>query len=105
MTIEDIEKLLQLKKENPDMGILCMVDEDIFTGDWGFYQGKVFKIEKSFCADYNERIYFDKNDLFDELYCQIDQNKNELDIDYEKRICSEFDKIKREEKIIIWVGV
>jgi hypothetical protein len=105
-TEKDIEKLLQLKKENPEMEILFMVNDDVVCSDeFNYYKGSFEEIEKSFYVEINEFIYTNKDDLLDYLYFKFDQEEIETNDEYEKRIAEKFNEIHQEEKIIIWVGV
>jgi len=100
MELKDIEKLLQLKKDNPNMEILFKCDESIYISDSeGTFMGTFNTIEKSFYAEYGEHIYLNEDDLKDYICYNMNYvNEGET----EEKI---YDKIKQEEKIIIHIGV
>lgn len=63
---KNINTLLGLIKENPELEIVPMVDSEIGGGDYSHYTAEwgTAEIDRYHCAD--DRIYFEKHD-FEEL--------------------------------------
>lgn len=107
MTVKKLEKqqnninqLLKLIKENPELEIVPMVDSEIGGDDYSYYMGEwgTPEIDEYHCSD--ERIYFKEQD-FEELVDEfIDNNYKE----YNDLTDEELEKLA-EEKInnLEWV--
>jgi hypothetical protein len=103
MTEKDIEKLLQLKKENPDMDVIFKCDEDIFVCDETF-MATFTMVEKSFYAEYGEKYFLNRDDLSDAIYDDIFMPEDLTDDEIDDLTATKIKEIEQE-KIIIWVGV
>lgn len=82
--MSNIEKLLELVKENPDLPIVPMVDGEIAAEDCGYWMGKWgdCKIEEYYKGE--EKIHFKDDDveevLCDMVGCHYGCDKNGKDI-------------------------
>lgn len=89
---ENVNHLLQLIKDNPDLEILPMVSTDIIASDdfnsWMGQWGSA-EIDEYYCSD--ERIYF-KSEDFDELVDEFMDN-NYLELEYKNLTDEEFEKV------------
>ena len=70
------EELLKLIKKNPTLPIICMVDCDVVAEDSGRWLGVFGSVCVGEYAEYDERIYDDRDD-FKERYYEI--NDEELE--------------------------
>lgn len=73
---KDTEALLALVKDNPDLPIICMVDCDVVAEDSGRWLGVFGSVCVGEYAEYDERIYDDRDD-FKERYYEV--NDEELE--------------------------
>lgn len=114
-----IEKLILEAKENPDLEIITMCDNDIFFGDYGWsigYSGwsigYMVGVDVDYVWDNNEAYYVGKDDICEELFCFLE---NDFEAIPEKREITEedvenlFNKLLQSggitKKIIVKVGV
>lgn len=58
----NIEILLELIKQNPDLDIVPMVDGELGGDDWSYWMGKWGKAEVDEVYHEDERIYFKSTD-------------------------------------------
>ena len=60
--MSDIEKILNLIKENPDLPIVPMVDSEVVAEDYGYWMGKWgnCQITEYYCG--RERVHFKDDD-------------------------------------------
>lgn len=73
---ENVENLLKLIKENPELPVVPMVDCDVVGEDCGRWMGAIGKAYVSEYALYNDRYYDDRDDFKEAYY---DKNDEELD--------------------------
>lgn len=96
----NINQLLKLIKENPELEIVPMVDSEIGGYDYSYYMGEwgTAEIDEYHCSD--ERIYFKEQD-FEELVDEFIDNNHE---EYNDLTDEELEKLA-EEKInnLEWV--
>ena len=80
----NIEKLLELVKENPDLPIVPMVDSEIVADDYGYWMGKWGNCEVKEYYLGEERVHFKDDDvenvLCDMVGCHYGCDKNGNDI-------------------------
>lgn len=105
---DNINQLLKLIKENPELKIVPMVDLEIRGDDYAYYMGEwgTAEIDEYHCAD--GRIYFKKHD-FDELidkwiddnYERYPKSPDEL---LEERAIAEIDTIEWTKAIIVRIN-
>lgn len=78
----NVNQLLKLIKENPELEIVPMVDSEIGGDDYSYYMGEwgTPEIDEYHCSD--DRIYFKGQD-FDELVERFIDNNYE----YYKHLC------------------
>ena len=71
---ENINTLLKLINENPELEIVLMVDSEIGGYDYSYYMGEwgTAQIDEYHCSD--ERIYFKKDDFEELIDKWIDDN-------------------------------
>ena len=73
---QNIDALLQLIKENPDLEIVPMVKYDnCATGEWGWWEGLWGKIQIEEYLHYDGWVYIKSEDK-DELIEQIQEKKD-----------------------------
>lgn len=70
----NVNELLELIKENPELEIVPMVDSEVGGGDYSYYKGEwgSAEIDEYHCLD--ERIYFKKHDFEELVEDYIDNN-------------------------------
>lgn len=90
----NVNKLLKLIKENPELEIVPMVDSEIGGHDYSYYTAEwgAAEIDEYHCSD--ERIYFKEQD-FEELVNEFIDNNHE---EYNDLTDEELEKLS-EEKI------
>ena len=102
------EDLIKTIKENPNLDIVVMASTQELTDEYGYLLLENIRVEvvDIYNSPNNETIYFDKQDIIDELYeCfATEENKNLTDKEY-KKLCEEKAKdyfYKR--AIVIWTS-
>ena len=73
---KDSEALLALVKDNPTLPIICMVDCDVVAEDIGRWLGVFGSVCVGEYAEYDERVYDDRDDFKERYY---DLNDEELE--------------------------
>ena len=80
----EIEELLKLIQENPDLEIVPMVDSEVVADDGGYWLGKWGYCEKTKYYSGRDRIHFyddDKEDsLNDMVGCKYSETKDGRDV-------------------------
>lgn len=104
MKIEQIEELLKLKKENPELEIKFMVHYEVVGDGWVYWMGEIEKIEKGIYVEYGEKIFIDKDELEDRLNVDF-WDINKTDEENEKIFEEQLSNIKINDAILIYVGV
>ena len=104
-----IDKLIELKKENPELPIKIMVDYEVFGGDYGYWEGKIFKIDIDFYCVLGDRIYLGEDEIREELEEMfIDDNTNMSDEDFavliDKKWNEKIDKNEVQKAIIVYIN-
>ena len=103
------EELLKLIKENPDLDIVIMASTQDLTDDYGYLLLEKLSVEVADIYNHplDERIYFDKVDIIEELreyFADNEQYANMSDEEYDK-MCEEKAKDYFYKKaIVIWAG-
>lgn len=69
---ENIQKLICLAKEHPELPIIAMVDGKIVGDDCGRWVGDFGSVELGEYASYNERLFDDREDFKEAYYCYND---------------------------------
>lgn len=99
--MSNIEKLLELVKENPDLPIIPMVDAEVVADDCGYWMGKWGDCKIKEYYEGEEKIHFkdddEENVLNDMVGCEYSYDEQGRDI-YELSD-EEWDKLY---KSIIW---
>lgn len=90
----NINELVKLIKENPELEIVPMVDSEIGGDDYSYYMGEwgIAEIDEYYCSD--DRIYFKEED-FEDLVDEFIENNYKK---YNDLTDEEFEKLA-EEKI------
>lgn len=70
---DNIKILLDLIKENPELPIICMVDSDIVSEDYGRWMAQIGHCEVGDFATYNERFYDDREGFKEDYYDHNDE--------------------------------
>lgn len=76
---EIIDELVRLKTENPDLEVLVCVDEELWCGEYSWYEGKISSVTIEDRYEYGETIYKGSDDIRDILECE-----NDLDCTHEE---------------------
>lgn len=100
------EELLKLIKENPNLDVVVMASTQELTDEYGYLLLEKIKAEVTdiYNSPDNETIYFDKQDIIDELhaYLNTEDNKDLTDEEYDK-LCEEKARdYFRKKAIVIW---
>lgn len=104
----NINQLLKLIKENPELKIVPMVDSEIRGDDYAYYMGEwgTAEIDEYHCAD--ERIYFKKHDFeelidkwIDDNYERYPKSPDEL---LEERAMAEIDTLEWTKAIVVHIN-
>lgn len=72
---ENIQKLICLAKEHPELPIIAMVDGEIVGDDCGRWVGDFGSVELGEYVSYNERLFDDREEFKEQFY---DYNDDEL---------------------------
>ncbi len=106
MTIEQIEELLKLKKENPDLEIVYVIDNEVFLDDCYKYSVAEFeRIEKGIFVEYAGSIYINKEELENDIVEDIWDIDGYTEEENNKKVEEKMKEIKMKEAIIIYLGV
>lgn len=102
------EELLKLIKGNPDLDVVVMASTDDLIDEYGYFLLEKIKVEVAdiYNSPSNERIYFEKEDVVEELreFLASEEYIDMPDEEYDK-MCEEKAKdyfYKR--AIVIWAG-
>lgn len=102
------EELLKLIKGNPDLDVVIMASTDDLIDEYGYFLLEKIKVEVAdiYNSPSNERIYFEKEDVVEELreFLASEEYIDMPDEEYDK-MCEEKAKdyfYKR--AIVIWAG-
>ena len=81
-----IDELIKILKENPDLPIIHMVEEDIMTGDHTVCRGWLNGVKITYQYQIEEYIYTDEDEIKDELAENYSASLDDVDGDYKKLI-------------------
>ncbi len=102
----NIEKLIELVKENPNLPIIPMVNTDVvLSDDYNYWLGSFGTVEIGSYYVSDERIFFDLDDLTDQFledHCCDDKWENLSDEEQVKK-AENIAKKKMRPAIIIWI--
>ncbi len=103
------DRFLKIIKENPDLDIVVMSSTDNFTDEYGslLMEKLDVKIMDIYNSPYNEYIYFDKEDVIDELrniLCDKKEYKNMSDEEYDKMCEEKAKEYFYKKAIVIWAS-
>ena len=70
---DNIKELLELINENPELPIICMVDSDIVSEDYGRWMAQIGWSVIGEFATYNERFYDDREEFTEDYYDHNDE--------------------------------
>lgn len=114
---KNIQELIKLSTENPNLRIITMVDNEVFfTDEYKYCMGEIISIEKDIIYQPDEIVYIGEQDIYDQIHEDL-QNDDSIsdeiveddDERMEKLVDDEFKKLKDsgkiEEVIIIYIGV
>lgn len=101
-----IEKLIQLKNENPELPIIPMVGTDVVASDeYSYWMASFGKVELGQYYISEERVIFDLDDLTDEIldkHC-CDDKWEELSDEEQIKKAENIAKKKMKSAIIVWI--
>lgn len=73
-----MKNLLDLIKQYPDLPVIPMVHGEVFGGDdFWTYMGEFGYARKGEYATFGERVYFDREEFTEDVYCRYDDSLNE----------------------------
>ena len=104
---KNVEKLVQLAKENPDLPIIPLVDSDVVCED--SYNSWIGSFGEPYVGEYaqgEEHYYFDVDELIDELADEYYEDEEWAELPDEEFI-SRLRKIAKEQfqkAIFVWIG-
>lgn len=107
---EQNKKLLKLVEENPTLPIVFFADSEDVSDEYGYTFMKFRIVEKGtiYESDINDIIYTSKDDYVEELcdyFADDVRYSNLTDVEYEKEMQKEADKVPHYEAIIIYAGL
>jgi hypothetical protein len=111
---EHVEELAKLSQEFPELEIIVMTKEEVFTGDWRKdYKGALIGVEKLEYIENEEEIYVGRNDILDMIEEEIEEDldfpedlsNKEISALAEKKYTEMKDKKRTKEAIFVSVGV
>ena len=70
---DNIKELLELINENPELPIICMVDSEIVSEDYGRWMAQIGWSVIGEFATYNERFYDDREEFTEDYYSHNDE--------------------------------
>lgn len=104
-----LDELERLRKENPSMEVVHMVDSDLCSeGDSLSYHGRLSKVYIGMYCFYGDTIHHDECSLKDELgndFYDEDDHDKMSDEEYEKFIEEEYDKLEKKDVIYVEIGM
>lgn len=74
---DNIKELLELINANPELPIICMVDSEVVSDDYGRWMAQIGRSEIGEFATYNERFYDDREEFEEDYYSHNDDILNE----------------------------
>ncbi|MGF7045747.1 hypothetical protein J2T13_000207 [Paenibacillus sp. DS2015] len=105
----NINELLKLIQENPDLPIVPMVDGDLGGDDFGYYMGKWGKAEIDEVYHEDERIYFrsdDEEELEEKIYFRLESENPAWSDSYSEEKAKEaMAEIEWEKVITVNIGL
>lgn len=103
-----LRELLDLVKENPDLPVKFMTACEVVGDDYGYWMGSIEQIKKTIYTSINERLYFDEDDIKEELCETIDDSVTDEE-EIEKLLDIKFKEMEKsgeiEEAIIVYINV
>lgn len=93
---KNIEKLLKLSQENPELEILCRVEDEIFSGEYGWYLANICNVEINEYYTPNETVFID-NKIIDQIACE-EEDKEEYELAQDEDFDNIINKIYEEKK-------
>ena len=112
---ENVQSLLDLIKENPDLKILPMIDAEIVADDtYGWWAGSFGKAEIDHIWNNGERIYFKSGAEEDLIESEIENIESEAQILHdshplwrpiEERAAERVKGYGWEKVIVVWIGL
>ena len=109
---KNIEKLIKLSKENPEMEIITTCNGDLECEEGIWFIGRISRIGKDYVWSDDERTFIDKTEITERLYEVLDGDCERWPDDYEitdADVEQEFKSLQKsgeiKEKIIIYIDV
>lgn len=105
---KNVNELLKLIKENPELEIVPMVDSECGGDDYSYYMAEWgnAKIDEYHCSD--DRIYFKEYDFEELVEDFIDNNyekySNLADIELEELAEKEVNGLEWNKAIVVYIG-
>lgn len=69
---DNIKELLELINENPELPVICMVDSEVVSDNYGRWMAQIGWSVIGEFATYNERFYDDREEFEDDYYSHND---------------------------------
>lgn len=102
-------EIIELIKENPELEIVVMASTQELTDEYGWLLLEKLRIEVSdiYKSLDNEKLYFDKEEIVEELREYLADNKeyvNMSDEEYDKMCEEKANEYFYKKAIVIWAG-
>lgn len=103
---ENVQLLLDLIKENPELKILPMIDAEIVADDtYGWWAGSFGKAEIDHIWNNGERIYFKSGDEEDLIEKELEIIEDEFSLSEAESVAqSRVEGYGWEKVIVVWIG-
>lgn len=110
---EKIKELVRLSEENPELEIIPVTHYEVVAEDWGYWKGKIEKIEKGFFYEDEEKWKAgSKSDILDEIaddICDYPEYENIPNKEFLEKVEDRFDYLFSENRIkqaiVIYIGL
>lgn len=104
---ENVQSLLDLIKENPELKIVPMVDTEIVADDgYSTWMGSFGKAEIDYIWNSGERIFFKSQDEEDLVQNILDEIPLEIDDAIAEITANDIvEKYEWEKVIVVWIGL
>jgi hypothetical protein len=107
---DKIKSLIKLIEENPELEVLCQVEDDLFCGEeFAWFLGKIGNCEINDYYMPSERIYID-DEIYEKIYEELEdnydlENLSDEEIELKVDVIYEEKKAANEIKTAIFVNI
>lgn len=102
---ENTKELLRLIEQNPDLPVVPMVDEEIVSGDYGFYLGAFgsASVDEYIISPRDDVLFKSDDDVFDTLERCLTDEEFEALPEAESECRAYYDALPWRKAIIVYV--